>query len=234
MGTTERRALAIVNERGAGLGALEPMLRAHGYAVQSVSGTQLDAVDIEEPDLVIALGASAGVYETVRHPFITPEIALLQDRLHHGLPTIGICFGAQLIAAALGESVYPGPSREVGFRDVQLTEAGRDSALRHIEAAPMMQWHGDTFDLPSGATLLASSPEYEVEAYAIGDWLLGVQFHPELTAEMAADWLEGDGEYAAEAGYTQATLAEDRSAGRFERMRCATEGWLADWLSDRG
>lgn len=233
MSAPERLALAIVNERGAGLGAMEPMLVAHGFRVESVSGTQLDAIDIEEPELVIALGASAGVYETVLHPFISPEIALLQDRIHHELPTIGICFGAQLIAAALGEAVYPGPTREVGFRDVVLTDAGRASALRHLDGAPMMQWHGDTFDLPSGATLLASSPEYAVEAYAVGDWLLGVQFHPELTADMAADWLDGDAEYAAGAGYTLAQLAEDRQAGRFERMRAATEAWLGDWLDAR-
>ncbi|NQX13123.1 gamma-glutamyl-gamma-aminobutyrate hydrolase family protein [Microbacteriaceae bacterium VKM Ac-2855] len=228
-----RRALAIVNERGAGLGALEAILVRHGFEVESVSGTHLDTVDIEEPDLVIALGASAGVYETVRHPFISPEIALLQDRIHHRLPTIGICFGAQLIAAALGEVVHPGPSREVGFRHVVLTEAGHGSALRHVADTPMMQWHGDTFDLPDGATLLASSPEYAVEAFAIGDWLLGVQFHPELTPEMTADWLAGDADYAAEAGYTAGQLAEDRLAGHFERMRAATESWLTEWITAR-
>lgn len=226
-----RRALAIVNERGAGLGALEPMLAAHGFAVESVAGNHLDAVDIEEPDLVIALGASAGVYETARHPFISPEIALLQDRLHARLPTIGVCFGAQLIAAALGERVHPGPTREVGFREIVLTDAGAASPLRHLAGTPMMQWHGDTFDLPRGATLLASSTAYPVEAFAIGDWLLGVQFHPELTPEMTADWLEGDAQYAADAGYVPAILDADIAAGRFTRMRAATERLLADWLA---
>lgn len=119
-----RRVLAIVNERGAGLGALEPMLRDRGFAVDAVAGTDLDSVDILAPDLVVTLGSSAGVYETARHPFISPEIALLQDRLHHRRPTLGVCFGAQLIAAALGEQVRPGPTREVGFRGIVATEAG--------------------------------------------------------------------------------------------------------------
>lgn len=225
-----RRALAIVNERGAGLGVLDTILRTEGYDVEAVAGTDLGSVDLVEPDLVVTLGSSAGVYETVRHPFISPEIALLQDRLHHRRPTLGVCFGAQLIAAALGEEVRPGPTREVGFRTVRPTEEGLRSPLRHLDGVPVMQWHGDTFDLPAGATLLASSDAYEVEAFGIGGWLLGVQFHPELTGAMAARWLEGDAEYAAGAGYDRAQLDDDVREGRFTRMREATERLLAQWL----
>jgi GMP synthase (glutamine-hydrolysing) len=227
------RALAIVNERGAGLGVLEPLLRERGYSVEERPGTDLDSIDIVDPDLVVTLGSSAGVYETVRHPFISPEIALLQDRLHHRRPTLGVCFGAQLIAAALGETVRPGPTREVGFRAIVPTEEGMRSPLRHFVDVPVMQWHGDTFDLPSGATLLASSRAYPVEAFAIGDWLLGVQFHPELTGTMAASWLEGDAEYAAGAGYDSAQLEDDVRARRFESMREATGLALDEWLGGR-
>lgn len=225
-----RRALAIVNERGAGLGVLDPILHEHGYAVEAVAGTDLDSVDIVEPDLVVTLGSSAGVYETVRHPFISPEIALLQDRLHHRRPTLGVCFGAQLIAAALGEEVRPGATREVGFRGIRPTEAGLRSPLRHFSDVPVMQWHGDTFDLPQGATLLATSDSAGVEAFGVEEWLLGVQFHPELTGAMAGRWLEGDAEYAAGAGYDSAVLDDDVRAGRFERMREATALALAEWL----
>jgi GMP synthase (glutamine-hydrolysing) len=171
------------------------------------------------------------VYETTRHPFISPEIALLQDRLHHRRPTLGVCFGAQLIAAALGEAVHPGAVREVGFRSTVLTEEGARSPLRHLEGVDVMQWHGDTFALPHGSVLLASSGDSAVDAFAIGDWLLGVQFHPELTGAMAAHWLEGDAEYAAEAGYDSAVLADDVAAGRFERMHAATRAALEEWLS---
>jgi len=226
-----RRALAIVNERGAGLGVLDPILRAEGYAVEAVAGTDLGSVDLVEPDLVVTLGSSAGVYETVRHPFISPEIALLQDRLHVRRPTLGVCFGAQLIAAALGQEVYPGPTRQVGFRTILPTEEGLRSPLRHLAGVPVMQWHGDTFDLPAGTTLLASSEAYAVEAFAAGGWLLGVQFHPELTEAMAARWLEGDAEYAAGAGYDSARLEDDVRQERFTRMREATELVLTEWLA---
>ncbi|SMH45019.1 GMP synthase (glutamine-hydrolysing) [Rathayibacter oskolensis] len=224
------RALAIVNERGAGLGVLDPILRALGFDVEVVAGTDLGAVDIVDPDLVVTLGSSAGVYETVHHPFISPEIALLQDRLHLRRPTLGVCFGAQLLASALGERVYAGPTREVGFRTIRPTEEGMRSPLRHFADVEVMQWHGDTFALPGGATLLASSESYAVEAFAVGDWLLGVQFHPELTGAMASRWLEGDAEYAAEAGYRPETLEEDVREGRFARMRDATELALAEWV----
>lgn len=224
------RALAIVNERGAGLGVLDPVLRDLGYDVEAIAGTDLDSLDILDPDLVVTLGSSAGVYETTRHPFISPEIGLLQDRLHHRRPTLGVCFGAQLIAAALGATVGPGPTREVGFRTVDPTEEGLRSPLRHFSGVPVMQWHGDTFDLPVGTTLLASSAAYGVEAFAVDDWLLGVQFHPELTGEMAERWLEGDAEYAAAAGYGTEQLADDVSAGRFDRMREATELALGEWV----
>ncbi|MCJ1696666.1 glutamine amidotransferase-related protein [Rathayibacter caricis] len=225
-----RSALAIVNERGAGLGVLEPILREHGWTVDAVAGTDLGSVDLDEPELVVTLGSSAGVYETARHPFISPEIALLQERLHHRRPTLGICFGAQLIAAALGREVRPGPTREVGFRRVDPTDAGMRSPLRHLAGVPVMQWHGDTFDLPAGTTLLASSDAYAVEAFGIDEWLLGVQFHPELSGAMAAGWLEGDAEYAAGAGYTAEQLRDDVQEGRFDRMREATELMLAEWL----
>jgi len=226
-----RRALAIVNERGAGLGVLEPMLQDQGWSVEALAATDLGSVDLDEPDLVVTLGSSAGVYETARHPFIAPEIALLQDRLHHRRPTLGICFGAQLIAAALGTDVHPGPTREVGFRSIAPTAEGMRSPLRHVAGVPVMQWHGDTFALPAGTTLLASSEAYEVEAFGIDEWLLGVQFHPELTGAMAARWLEGDAEYAAAAGYTAAELDDDVREGRFDRMRGATELVLAEWLA---
>ncbi|MHC2185847.1 GMP synthase (glutamine-hydrolyzing) [Rathayibacter agropyri] len=226
-----RRALAIVNERGAGLGALEPMLREQGFEVDVVAGTDLDAIDILAPDLVITLGSSAGVYETARHPFISPEIALLHDRIHHRRPTLGVCFGAQLIAAALGETVRPGATREVGFRSASLTEKGECSPLRHLAGIDVMEWHGDTFDLPVGSVLLASSMSGGVEAFAIGGWLLGVQFHPELTGTMAAQWLEGDAEYAGAAGYDSSRLEIDVAAGRFERMHGATRLALAEWLT---
>jgi GMP synthase (glutamine-hydrolysing) len=108
-----------------------------------------------------------------------------------GHPVWGVCLGAQLLAAALGARVYPGPAAEVGLLEVELTDAAAadpvfGTAPRRF---PTLQWHGDTFDLPEGATLLASSPAYENQAFSYAR-AYALQFHLEVSPELAAEWGE--------------------------------------------
>ncbi|XUJ33596.1 glutamine amidotransferase-related protein [Bradyrhizobium japonicum] len=108
------------------------------------------------------LGGPIGVYETERYPFLTREIDLLERRLAQGLPTLGICLGAQLMAKALGARIYAGGVKEIGWGSVTLTDAGQASSLKPLaESAPVLHWHGDTFDLPDNAARLASNENYE-------------------------------------------------------------------------
>ena len=93
------------------------------------------------------------------------------------------------MAGALGERVYRGDTMQIGFRRVEPTEAGATSPIRHFDGVPVVEWHGDTFELPEQATLLASSSDYSNEAFAIGDFALAVQFHPEVTDEMHETWV---------------------------------------------
>ena len=105
------------------------------------------------------LGGPIGAYEEALYPFLTDELRLIEACLHNNVPVMGICLGAQLLARALGARVYPGSAREIGIAPVTLTDPGRVSCLRHLEAAghQVLHWHGDTFDLPAGATRLAST-----------------------------------------------------------------------------
>jgi GMP synthase (glutamine-hydrolysing) len=236
---TSRRAAVIRHERMVSLGNIEPVLRAHGYGIETIDAglaesapaafaEALDAAS--DADLLVVLGSARGVYEADRHAFITPEIALVQARLAAARPTLGICFGAQLIAAALGEEVRPGATVEIGYRDVVPTDAGLASPVRHVAGVPVAQWHGDTFDLPAGAVRLASSEAYENEAYGIGDWMLAVQFHPELTDEMHEQWLVSDAAYVAAAGYDPEALRAERA--RFgARMQTASARMVTDYLA---
>lgn len=202
-----------------GLGNFAPVLAARGYEVEVVDvlvGHSSDEVvaalgQVAEADLLIVLGSTAGVYESDRHPFIAPEIAFLRSRLEARRPTLGVCFGAQIIAAALGSEVRRGAAPEVGHRLVEPTEAGRESPVRHLSGTPVAQWHGDTFDLPAEATLLASSEAYENQAYGIGEWLLAVQFHPELTDAMHEEWLAADAAYLARHGFDADSLRHERA-----------------------
>ena len=100
------------------------------------------------------------VDETDRYPHLDIEVKLLREALRRDFPILGICLGAQLLARALGAQVRPGPEKEIGWYDLQVTQAAKDDPLLgHFGATEtVFQWHGDTFDIPEGAQLLASSP----------------------------------------------------------------------------
>ena len=191
-----RLALVLRHLDIAHLGNLEPVLLSRGYEVEYVDVAEVDvsAIDPAAADLVVVLGGDMGVNESGEFAFLRREVDLLaarlgSARLGSARPTLGICLGAQLMAEALGGSVTKGPTVEIGFREVVVTDAGRDSPVRHVAGIPMMEWHGDTFELPVEAQRLAGSAAYENEAWSIGDTVFAVQFHPELTGPMYEEWI---------------------------------------------
>jgi len=139
---------------------------------------------------VIILGGPMGVHEEDRFPHLRDEILLASDALRLGVPILGVCLGAQVLAAAAGARVYRGPAQEIGWFPTTLTAAGRaDPILGLLPGEAMVfHWHGDTFDPPPGATLLASSRLYEQQAFRLSPRAWGVQFHPEITEAMVDDW----------------------------------------------
>ena len=160
---------------------------------------------------------------------------MLERRLAADLPTLGICLGAQLMARALGARVYPGPGKEIGWSPLTLTEAGHASPLVHLagDKTSMLHWHGDTFDLPEGATLLASTDLCRHQAFSWGRAALGFQCHPEAQAAALERWLIGNACEIAGAGLSVPRLRED--ATRFGPT-LETQGTkcFADWLEAVG
>ena len=139
---------------------------------------------------LIVLGGPMGAYETIAHPHLLDEQHLLEDAVARGLPVLAICLGSQLLAAALGARVYPGPDPEIGVGDVRLTAEGEADPLLG-PAGPKFQamhWHGDTFDLPPEAVHLASTRAYKHQAFRVGDRAWGLQFHVELDGGLAREW----------------------------------------------
>ncbi|HEY5960663.1 MAG TPA: hypothetical protein VIV60_29115, partial [Polyangiaceae bacterium] len=132
-----------------------------------------------------------GAYEEHLYPFLTDELTVLEKRLLAQRPTLGICLGAQLLARALGARVYPGGTKEIGWGPLQLTEAGQSSSLASIGDAAVLHWHGDTFDLPSGAQNLASTAVTPHQAFTWQNTVMALQFHLEATASSLEAWLVG-------------------------------------------
>lgn len=175
------------------LGSFETVLQDAGYFIYYRNAT-LGVQDIDpiSPELLVVLGGPIGVYEGELYPFLDEVRRLIGKRLSANRATLGICLGAQQMAAALGAKVYPSGTKEIGFAPVELTPVGACGPLRHLAGAPVLHWHGDTFDLPAGAQLLASTSVCRNQAFAIGAHALALQFHPEADMpDRIEDWLVG-------------------------------------------
>jgi GMP synthase (glutamine-hydrolysing) len=228
------RALVVHHVAHEGLAAFAGPLAERGYAVDHVHAGDGDfaAVDLLEPDLLVLLGGPMGVYEREAHPWIEGELARIALRIAAGGATLGVCLGAQLIAAALGAAVEPGPVREVGFAPVTLTEAGRRSPLAALDGVPVLHWHGDGFAVPDGATLLAETAHFP-QAFALGATVLALQCHPEMgvPGDGIDHWLAEDAAYVAGAGTTEAAIRAGHAA-LGEAAARAGRAMLRDWLAD--
>jgi GMP synthase-like glutamine amidotransferase len=146
--------------------------------------------DWREFDAMVVMGGPMGACDDADHPWLVRERSFIAEAVGAGLPFFGACLGSQLLAASLGARVYTGATPEVGVLDVELTEAGRNDAVFGDlpTSFPTLQWHSDSFELPAGAVLLASSPAYANQALRVGEMAYAVQFHIEVTSEMAAEW----------------------------------------------
>src|SRR5579864_3428496 len=187
-------ALAIRHVPFEDLGGFASLLRERGFAVayRDAGLDDLGARDLVDADLLIVLGGPIGVYETRDYPFLKGEIAVVERRLKAGRPVLGLCLGAQIMAKALGARVYKGKRKELGWSPLELTEAGRKSALAELgPRTAVLHWHGDTFDLPKGAELLASTRLYANQAFAWRRHALGLQFHIETTVHGLERWFVG-------------------------------------------
>ena len=217
-------------------GLIEGLLAARGVRLSYVDAgvDPFDAAALLETDLLVVLGGPIGVYETEAYPFLTDEIDILRRRLAARKPMLGICLGAQLIAAALGARVAPGPAKEIGYAPIELTTEGRQSALAPFADVDVLHWHGDNLDLPPGATRLASTKACPNQAFAIGPRVLGLQFHIETDPHSLERWLIGHACELAQAKISPTLLREQAArTGQATAAagRRALDGWLAGAMS---
>ena len=155
-------------------------------------------------DAVLVMGAPWSVYGDVVEPWIDGALGGIRRAVDRGVPVLGMCFGAQAFAHAMGGRARPADDHEVGWREVDTVDPAT------IPVGPWFMWHGDTFDLPPGATPIARTPN-GVQAYELGPHIC-VQFHPEATASMVAAWLDHDDSDFRRAGIDPAAVLEETRA----------------------
>jgi GMP synthase-like glutamine amidotransferase len=164
---------------------------------------------------IVVMGGPMSAASDEGFPTRTAEIDLLGDALERGLPALGVCLGAQLLAAAAGAKVYPGSDGpEIGWGPVFLAkEAGTDLLFKDLPPElSVLHWHGDTFDLPPGATHLATSRAYPNQAFRSGPRAWGLQFHLEVDATAVDAFLAAFGDEAANCGVPPHEIAAQTAA----------------------
>ncbi len=175
------------------LGIFNPLLKEAGFRIRYVNyGRDPEA----RPKLdgyagLVVLGGPMNVDQIDEHPHLEIEVELIREALDQDIPILGICLGAQLIAKTLGAAVRKNAQKEIGWYDVTPTAEGlSDPLIKHFESTQkIFQWHGDTFDIPEGAELLASSPTCTNQAFRYGDNVYGFQFHLEVDEPLIGKWL---------------------------------------------
>lgn len=179
-----------------GLDRIGDWVAARGHRVSVTRFHAGDAIpSLTDKDGLIIMGGPMGVYETDQYPWMRDEMAAIRRAIDAKKKVLGVCLGSQLIAGALGARVYPHTQKEIGWWPVDFSPYPvNDTALEVFGSRAMMyHWHGDTFDMPLGATLLASSQACRHQAYAVGTNVMALQFHPEISAGTISRWVQESG-----------------------------------------
>jgi GMP synthase-like glutamine amidotransferase len=218
-----------------GLGMIAEWAAARGHSLTRTAFFEPDAVlpELGDYDALIVMGGSMGVYDIDRYQWITPELAHILAAIDAGKHVLGICLGAQLVAAALGARVAPHVHKEIGWFPVALTDAGATHPLLSGFNSAMLvfHWHGDRFEIPHGAQNLVSSAACDNQAFVYGQRTLALQFHLEMDdAAVQAILAGGADELEREGGgrWVQSAAAI-REKGKKGVTRQALFGLLDRW-----
>lgn len=214
------------------LGTFEEVLLDYGYKINYFDAGYDDFTHLNDnsADLLITLGGPIGVYEDADFPFIREEIAILRKRAEVKLPILGICLGAQMLATALGAKVRLNSKMELGWSSLKLLEHAGHDYFRHLADIAVLHWHQDTFSLPENALLHASTAVCKNQAFSLGNSILGVQFHPEVTWRGLERWFIGNAHELD--GANNVTLRGLRMQTRqyAPALEQAARQFLAGWL----
>jgi len=229
-----KRCIVLRHAPHEGLGAFNRSLLDAGFDIHSIDSwnSSFSVAEAVDAPLLVVMGGPMGVCGVATYPFLNVELDAIQERLRRNRPILGVCLGAQLIARAAGARVFPGEHFELGFAPIELTAEGSASCLAPLGQDPIvLHWHQDTFDLPHGATRLASSALYREQAFCIGSQVLALQFHLEAGGEGFEHWINAGADDLRRANADADSLRELSSAlGR--RLERKAADVISCWLND--
>jgi len=170
-----------------GLGSIETWLLDNGYDISCSQffDDQVQLPSCDEVDLLVVMGGPMSVNDEAELPWLAVEKGFIRQMITAGKPVLGICLGAQLIASCTGAAVYGNNEKEIGWFAVTGANHGQSDLFCFPDEFTAFHWHGETYDLPEGATLLASSHACVNQAFQLGQRVLGMQFHLETTPDSA-------------------------------------------------
>jgi GMP synthase-like glutamine amidotransferase len=215
------------------IGSLTQDIAANGHSLSTTHWYKGDsAPDLNSFDLLIVMGGPMGIYDDDTYPWLTEEKALIAAAISAGKKVIGICLGAQLIACVLGAKVTRNAHREIGWFPLQIAADASDHPIAKILATcpQVFHWHGDTFELPAQAQLLASSEACQHQAYVIDNQIYGFQFHLETTEASASALIQHCGEDLDNSTYVQGADEIMQDKTKFVAINTAMSAVFAQLL----
>jgi GMP synthase (glutamine-hydrolysing) len=175
------------------LGTLDPLLKESGFRLRYVNFGRVPSArpTLDRYEALVVLGGPMNSDQIDSYPNLKTEVEIIREAVDRNMSVLGICLGAQLLAKALGGSVRRNAVREIGWYDVDVTDAGRSDPIlsAFADRQRVFQWHEDGIELPPGAQLLASSPASPVQAFRYGEHAYGLQFHLEVDGSLIERWL---------------------------------------------
>ena len=214
------------------LGSLQSVLVEHGYQITYFAAGVDDLLLLKQTpaDLVIALGGPVSVNQAQLYPFINDEIAVLRHRIELNLPTLGICLGAQMLAAAAGAKIVKNSQFEIGWSKLELAQLAGHDYFKHLNNVAVLHWHGDTFELPAQASRHASTELCVNQAFSLGNRILGLQFHPEVTAEGMEKWLIANAQVISDVTSISLDELVEQTEKYAEQLEQSAKRFWSAWL----
>ena len=187
--------LVFQHEPDDGPGYLGEALIQRGARLTTVRLDKGESIPNTAPyNMLLVMGGAMNVYQDDKYPWLIEETHAIRESVEAGKAVLGVCLGGQLLAKALGAQVHLGGATEIGLTPIALTEAGEaDPLFEGLSQVEAVEWHDDTFDIPAGAVVLARSEGCAHQAFRFGWQVYGLQFHPEVSPMMLAEWIKGAG-----------------------------------------